>query len=91
MKFMMLINLGPQARDFQSMPEDEQKAFYAGWQALNETAGVTPRALNPVGARYSPKTSRRTADHSPVVTPERAQARVASIRLTSGRAASARS
>jgi hypothetical protein len=42
MKFMMLINLGPQARDFQSLPEDEQKAFYAGWQALNETPGVTP-------------------------------------------------
>src|SRR3954453_7438684 len=42
MKFMMLINLGPQARDWQSLPEDEQKAIVAGWQALNSTPGVTP-------------------------------------------------
>src|SRR3954464_2060638 len=39
---MMLINLGPKARDFQSLSEDEQKLIYAGWQALNETPGVTP-------------------------------------------------
>jgi hypothetical protein len=42
MKFMMLINLGPKARDWQSLPEDEQKAIVAGWQALNATPGVTP-------------------------------------------------
>src|SRR4051794_24781961 len=42
MRYMMLINLGPKARDFQSLPEDEQKEIYAGWKALNETPGVTP-------------------------------------------------
>jgi hypothetical protein len=41
-KYMMLINLGPKARDWQSLPEDEQKAIVAGWQALNATPGVTP-------------------------------------------------
>src|SRR3954467_1341719 len=42
MKFMMLINLGPKARDWQSLPEDEQKSIVAGWQALNAIPGVTP-------------------------------------------------
>jgi hypothetical protein len=42
MKYMMLINLGPQARDWQSLPEDEQKQVVAGWQTLNQTPGVTP-------------------------------------------------
>jgi hypothetical protein len=42
MKYMMLINLGPEARDWQNLPEEKQKAIYAGWQALNETPGVTP-------------------------------------------------
>jgi hypothetical protein len=42
MKYMMLINLGPAARDWQSLPDDEQKQIVAGWQALNQTPGVTP-------------------------------------------------
>jgi hypothetical protein len=42
MKYMMLINLGPQARDWRSLPEDEQKEVQAGWAALNQTPGVTP-------------------------------------------------
>ena len=42
MQYMMLINLGPQARDWQSLPEDEQKQVQAGWAALNQTPGVTP-------------------------------------------------
>ncbi len=42
MKYMMLINLGPQARDWQSLPEDERNAVIAGWKALNETPGLTP-------------------------------------------------
>src|SRR4051794_35074576 len=42
MKYMMLINLGSAARDWQSLPEDEQKEIVAGWQALNQTPGVTP-------------------------------------------------
>jgi hypothetical protein len=42
MKYMMLINLGPRARDWQSLPPEQQKAIAAGYQALNETPGVTP-------------------------------------------------
>ncbi|HEY7077869.1 MAG TPA: YciI family protein [Solirubrobacteraceae bacterium] len=42
MKYMMLINLGPAARDWRSLPEEEQKQVAAGWQALNQTPGVTP-------------------------------------------------
>jgi hypothetical protein len=42
MKYMMLINLGPQARDWQSLPEDEQQAVQNGWRAINQTPGVTP-------------------------------------------------
>jgi hypothetical protein len=42
MKYMMLINLGPEARAWRSLPEEEQRAIMAGWQALNEAPGVTP-------------------------------------------------
>ena len=44
----------------------------------------------PVGARYSPNTSRSTPAHSPVVTPARAQSRVAAIRFASVPAAARR-
>src|ERR687885_339433 len=39
---MMLINLGPEARNWRKLPEDEQKEIQAGWAALNQTRGVTP-------------------------------------------------
>jgi hypothetical protein len=42
MKFMLLINLGPKARDYQSLSEEQQKAIAAGYKAVNETPGVTP-------------------------------------------------
>jgi hypothetical protein len=42
MKFMMLINLGPEARDWQNLDEAGREAIQAGWQTLNETPGVTP-------------------------------------------------
>jgi hypothetical protein len=42
MKYMMLINLGPQARDWRNLSEEQQKEIAAGWQALNQTPGVTP-------------------------------------------------
>jgi hypothetical protein len=42
MKYMLLINLGPKARDWQSLPQDEQKAIAAGYQAINQTPGVSP-------------------------------------------------
>ncbi len=53
------------------------------------SAAARAPPLTPVGARYSPKTSRSAKDHSPVVTPARAQARLAAIRLTPSWAASA--
>ena len=42
MKYMMLINLGPEARNWKSLPQEEQKAIAAGYQAINRTPGVTP-------------------------------------------------
>ena len=42
MKFMLLINLGSKARDYKSLTGDEQKAIAGGYQAINETPGVTP-------------------------------------------------
>jgi len=42
MKYMMLINLGPQARDWRTMTVEQQKAIATGYQALNQTPGVTP-------------------------------------------------
>jgi hypothetical protein len=47
MKYMMLIHQvdAPTPRDeeaWKTLPEDEQKAVYADYQAINETPGVTP-------------------------------------------------
>jgi hypothetical protein len=42
MKYMMLISLGPQAREFQTLSQEEQQQIYAGWKAINDTPGVTP-------------------------------------------------
>ena len=47
MKYMLLIHQGdaptPRAPDaWARLSEDEQKAVYADYQAINETAGVTP-------------------------------------------------
>ena len=42
MKYMLLINLGPEARAWRNLPEAEQRKVAAGWQAINETPGVTP-------------------------------------------------
>ena len=45
MKYMLLIHQGsaptPRTDDWASVPEDEQKAVYADYQAINETPGVT--------------------------------------------------
>jgi hypothetical protein len=41
-KYMMLINLGPKARDWRNLPEEDQKKIAEGYQALNSTPGVTP-------------------------------------------------
>jgi hypothetical protein len=42
MKYMMLINLGPVARDWQSLPKEEQTTVAQAWQEFNKTPGVTP-------------------------------------------------
>jgi len=42
LKYMLLINLGEKARDYPNMSPEEQKEIAAGWQALNETPGVSP-------------------------------------------------
>jgi hypothetical protein len=47
MKYMLLIHQGdtPTPRDPEAwarLPEDEQKAVYADYQAINQTPGVTP-------------------------------------------------
>jgi hypothetical protein len=46
MKYLMLIQHGdmatPNSPDWAKLSEDEQKQVYAGYQAINETPGVTP-------------------------------------------------
>ena len=46
MKYMLLIHQGdtptPGSADWNRLSEDEQRAVYSDYQALNETAGVTP-------------------------------------------------
>jgi hypothetical protein len=46
MKYMLLIHQGstplPGTDEWESLSEDEQKAVYADYQAINETPGVTP-------------------------------------------------
>ena len=42
MKYMCLINLGPGARDWQSLPKDEQTKIAQAWQEFNQIPGVTP-------------------------------------------------
>jgi hypothetical protein len=48
MKYMLLINNGPKGRDFANLTEEEQQAFYAGYQAVNQTPGMSP------GVRLAP-------------------------------------
>ncbi len=45
MKFFVQINLGPRARDWRSLSDDEQKAIAAGYQEINQTPGVTPAGV----------------------------------------------
>ena len=46
MKYMLLIHQGttpvPGTPEWDALPQDEQKAVYADYQALNQTPGVTP-------------------------------------------------
>ena len=42
MKYMCLINLGPAARDWQSLPKEEQTKIAQAWQEFNTIPGVTP-------------------------------------------------
>lgn len=49
MKYAMLINLGPRARDWRNLTKEEQKEIAAGYQAINQTPGVTPNDLRLAG------------------------------------------
>jgi hypothetical protein len=42
MKYMLLIHHGAAVDEFESLPEDEQKAIYGEWKAIRETPGVSP-------------------------------------------------
>jgi len=46
MKYMLLIHQGdtplPGSDEWESLPEDEQNAVFADYQAINQTPGVTP-------------------------------------------------
>ena len=46
MKYMLLIHQGttplPGSEEWKSLSEDEQKAVYADYKAINETPGVSP-------------------------------------------------
>jgi hypothetical protein len=46
MKYMLLIHQGdtptPGSADWNRLSEDEQRAVYSDYQAVNQTAGVTP-------------------------------------------------
>ena len=46
MKFMLLIHQGttptPPSDEWDALSQDEKQAIYAGYMAINETAGVTP-------------------------------------------------
>jgi hypothetical protein len=42
MKYMMLINLGPEARGWKDLPKEEQTKIAAGWAEVNKTPGLTP-------------------------------------------------
>jgi hypothetical protein len=49
MKYMLLIHQGdtplPGSDEWESLSEDEQKAVYADYQAINQTPGVTPASV----------------------------------------------
>jgi hypothetical protein len=45
MKYFIQINLGPKARDWRSLSEEEQKAIAAGYQEINQMPGVTPAGV----------------------------------------------
>ena len=49
MKYMLLIHQGdtplPGSDEWENLSEDEQKAVYADYQAINQTPGVTPAGV----------------------------------------------
>ena len=66
MKYMLLIHQGdaPTPRDpeaWAKLSEDEQKAVYADYQAINETPGVTPGKQLCTRPRRRPPCGSRTA------------------------------
>lgn len=67
MKYMLLIHQGdsPTPRSpeaWATLSEDEEKAVYAGYQAINQTPGVTPASASTRRRRRPPcgcRTARR--------------------------------
>jgi hypothetical protein len=53
-KYLMLINLGCDGRDWQSLGQDDQKLLAEAWQAINRTQGVVP------GGRLQPPSTATT-------------------------------
>jgi hypothetical protein len=53
-KYLMLINLGPDGRDWQSLGPEEQKLLAEAWQEINRTPGVVP------GSRLQPPATATT-------------------------------
>jgi hypothetical protein len=45
MKYVMFINLGTDARDWRNLSQEDQQRIGAGYQAVNETPGVTPAGV----------------------------------------------
>lgn len=65
MQYLMLINLGPKARDYRNLSADEQRELAAGFQALNQTPGVTPGlGLQPPAAATTVRVQDGTAVRS---------------------------
>ena len=63
MKYMMLIHHGPGIGEYPNLPDEEKKAIYAAWKAINETPGVSPglqlRAPRDGDDRAGARTARR--------------------------------
>jgi hypothetical protein len=58
MKYMLLIQYGdtpvPPSEEWNRLSQDEQKAVFAGYQAVNETPGVTPASGCSIRVRQRP-------------------------------------
>ena len=69
MKYLLLIHQGdtplPGTPEWERLSQDEQNAVYGDYQAVNQTAGVTPGPLAAAarGGHHRPGRGRQDADH----------------------------